>query len=494
MRNPGFPVLAPRPVSLFRLRRETVLNTPSPNGAVSVSDLLARARVAQQGIDGYSQDQVDVLTRAVGWSVVRPQNAEALARQAVQEGRLGNFEDKLSKIRNRVIGVLADMADTPTVGIVEENPQRGLVKIAKPVGVVAALVPVTGPDATPPLKALMALKGRNAIVFAAHPRTQGTTELAVGYMRAACRQVGAPENLIQVIDQPGMARTRELMQAADLIVATGGEAMVKAAYGSGTPAFGVGVGNSVHVVDQSAIAADAAAAISTAKTFDYATSCLADNAVVAHADIFDLLVRELTACGGYRCSRSEKTRLQAAMWPDPSASIPALEIIGRPAAEIAAAASISLPPDRRFLIVDEEGTGAGFPFSGEKLSVVLSLFRYSGGIENAVALVNEITRYQGAGHTCGIHSQRDDNVRALALGTRTGRVLVNQSLNGGAGSPGNGLPYTLSLGCGTWGGNITTENINVRHMLNLTWLCYPVPRREFSEQSVFQSHWERFGK
>ncbi|RYU57195.1 aldehyde dehydrogenase family protein [Methylolobus aquaticus] len=456
--------------------------------------LVGRARTAQAQIEAYRQDEVDALTTAVAWSVVRPDRAEALAQLAVEEGGFGNFADKVVKIRNRIIGTLADMAGLQTVGVVEEVPERGLVKIAKPVGVVAALIPTTGPDATPPLKALLALKGRNAIIVAAHPRTQRTTELAVRYMREACQQVGAPADLIQVIAPPSLGKTQALMRQADLIVATGGEAMVKAAYSSGTPAYGVGVGNAVHVVDETADLDDSAKTIAAAKTFDYATSCLADNALVVEASIYDDLLTRLGALGGYLCGADEKAALGRLMWPDPGAHVPALAVIAKSAPDIARLAGITVPDSTRFLIVEEEGTGPGYPFSGEKLCVVLAVYRYQGAIDRAVERVNAITDYQGRGHTCGIHTRSDKHVDALAFGTRTARVMVNQSLNEGAGSPRNGLPYTLSLSCGTWGRNITTENVNARHFVNLTWVSRSIKPRPISEDALFRSHWERYGR
>ncbi len=464
------------------------------NPAAEIGELVKRARQAQEAIESYSQSEVDALTTAVAWSVIRQDRAEALAKLAVDEGSFGNYADKVTKIRNRVMGTLADIASVRTVGIVEEIPEKGLIKIAKPVGVVAALIPTTGPDATPPLKSLLALKGRNAIIVAAHPRTQRTTALVVQYMREACTQVGAPADLVQVVAEPSLPKTQELMRQADLIVATGGEGMVKAAYSSGTPAYGVGVGNSVHVVDETADLEDAARAIATAKTFDYATSCLADNAVVAAASIYDPLVAALTGNGAYVCNASEKDRLQRIIWPEAGSRIPSVKIIAKPATRIAAMADITIPDGRRLLIVEEDGMGPEHPFSGEKLSVVLALYRYEGGIENAVKLVNAITDYQGRGHTCGIHTRSDEHVMALAYGTKTGRVLVNQNLNEGAGSPRNGLPYTLSLSCGTWGGNITTENVNARHMINLTWVSRPIPARLLNEQSLFRDHWDRYGR
>lgn len=444
-----------------------------------------------EAIADWDQQQVDELVTAVAWSVVRKDNAERLARMAVDEGGFGTFADKITKIHRRVSGLLADMRGMRTVGVVEEDPEKGLVKIAKPVGVVAALIPTTGPDATPPMKAMMALKARNAIVVAPHPRTSRTSELAVEFMRAACAEVGAPEDLVQSLTSPSIGKTTELMERADLIVATGGAAMVKAAYSSGTPAYGVGVGNSVHVVDETADLDDAAATIAAAKTFDLATSCLADNALVVAQSVYDDLLGRLRDAGGHLCTAEEKAKLQAAMWPGTS-HIPALDVIAKPAAKIAELAGFTLPEGTSFLMVEEDGTGPDHPFSGEKLSVVVAVYRYTGEIGAAVALVNAITSYQGLGHTCGIHTRDEAHVDALAMGTRTGRVMVNQNLNEGAGSPRNGLPFTLSLSCGTWGGNITTENVNARHFVNLTWVSRPIAPRTFTDEELYGEHWSRY--
>jgi sulfoacetaldehyde dehydrogenase len=445
-----------------------------------VAAVVDRARAAARAIESYTQEQVDELVTAVAWAVVRKDHAEALARLAVDEGGFGNYADKVAKISKRVTGVLADMTGLRTVGVVEELPAAGLVKIAKPVGVVAALIPTTGPDATPPVKALFALKGRNAIICAPHPRTTGATEAVVGFMRAACEQVGAPPDLVQSLPAPSLAKTQELMRQADLIVATGGAGMVHAAYSSGTPAYGVGVGN-------------AASAIVTAKTFDYATSCLADNALIVHADVYDELLWRLTEAGAHLCDAGQKDALRAVMWPD-GGPVPAVAVVAKSAARIAELAGFEVDQACPMILVEETGAGPDHPFSGEKLSVVLALYRYEGDISGAADLVNAITAYQGLGHTCGIHTSSDPNVEQLALATRTARVLVNQNLNEGAGSPRNGLPFTLSLSCGTWGGNITTENVNARHFVNLTWVSRPIEPKVISEEALFAAHWHAYGR
>ncbi len=271
--------------------------------------------------------------------------------------------------------------------------------------------------------------------------------------------------------------------------------MVRSAYSSGTPAYGVGVGNSVHVVDETADLDDAALMISRGKTFDLATSCLADNSVVAHDSIYDSLVEKMVKNGAYICSDEEKALLQKIMWPVP-APVPSLAVIAKSAEHIAGLAGIKLPPGRTYLVVKETGTGPDHPFSGEKLCVVLTLYKYHGAIGNAVDLTNKITGYQGLGHTCGIHTKNDKHVDALAFGTKTGRVMVNQNMNEGAGGPRNGMPFTLSLSCGTWGRNITTENVNARMFVNLTWVSrlLPTPKAIPTDEALFAEYWAKYGK
>ena len=461
------------------------------NDSDEIIKLIERANRAQQEISSYSQEDVDELVTSIAWNVIK--NKEELARMAVEEGGFGNYEDKVAKIYNRVTGTLADMQSVKTVGVVEDYPEIGISKIAKPVGVIGALIPATGPDATPPVKALGAIKAKNALIVAPHPKTRNSSSRVVEYMRAGCTQVGAPEDLVQVVTSPSIQKTKLLMENVDLIVATGGMGMVKAAYSSGKPAYGVGVGNAVHIVDETADLNDAADMIAKAKTFDYATSCLADNALVVHKDIYQSLVNKLIELGAHLCNEEEKVKLQALMWTDDS-HIPSIDVIAKSAESIASKAQINIQPDKSFLLVEESGVGKDHPFSGEKLSVVLTVYKYTEGIENAADLVNRITNYQGLGHTCGIHSKSEANINYIAHNTKTARVMINQNLNEGAGSPRNGLPYTLSLACGTWGGNITTENINARNYMNLTWVSRPIEPRVLDEEELFASHWDKYGK
>lgn len=274
---------------------------------IMVSELIARARAAQEVAEGYSQERVDELVTAIAWEMVNVDNAKKkIATLAIEESQLGNYEGKYGKLMKKVRGALRDMKDCKSVGVIERVPEKGLIKFAKPVGVIGALVPCTNPEATPVIKAMNALKGRNAIVFAPHPRTKKTNKLIVDIMRATLKKYDAPEDLIVTIEEPSLDLSNELMKQCDLVVATGGSGMVKSAYSSGTPAYGVGAGNAVVIVDETADVKDAAHKIKLSKTFDFATSCSAENSLVIVESVYDALVANLQAEGGHLATAEEK--------------------------------------------------------------------------------------------------------------------------------------------------------------------------------------------
>lgn len=436
-----------------------------------IGELLARSRAAQRAIADYSQQQVDELITAMVWSVAKPGVAEALAQFAVDETQLGNYQGKYLKIANKTRATLFDIIGDKSVGVIEEDRERNIVKIAKPVGVIGALAPCTNPEATPVIKSIFAVKARNAIIIAPHPRSKLTNKRICEHMRAAIAALGAPADLVIAIDEPSLARTNELMMQCDRILATGGAAMVRAAYASGTPALGVGAGNAVIVVDDSADLDAAAQNISLSKTLDLAASCSADNAVVALDNIADALLAKLQAEGGYLCSAEDKRRLQAIIWVDGQINS---KIVAQPAAVLAQMAGIALPDGRRFFIVPESGAGADYPFSGEKMSVVMAFYR-AANIDQATAMTNAIQAYQGQGHSCGIYSTNDDNILHYAEATFTSRVMVNQpQAPSNSGNLWNGMRQTFSLGCGSWGGNGTNNNISWRDLVNITWVSRPL--------------------
>lgn len=447
-----------------------------------VEELIKRARSAQQIADSFSQEKVDELSTAIAWSAVKEENARELARLALEETRMGDYDSKYLKILKKIKGVQRDIKGAKTVGIIEVNTEKGITKIAKPVGVIGAIIPCTNPEVTPVIKAMNAIKGRNAVVFSPHPRSKRTTFRTVQLMRETLRKHNAPEDLLICAENPTKEISNEIMKQCDLVLATGGGAMVKAAYSSGTPAYGAGAGNVVVVVDETADIKDAAHKIMLSKTFDLASGCSCENSLVIQNSIYEQMLDALKIEGGYLANTKEKKRLQDIMWIDGQLNN---DIVAQSAVRIAQMAGINLPEGRKFIAVEEEGVGKDYPFSGEKMSVVLTLYRYQ-DFEEAVRKVNAIQSYRGAGHSCGIHSFNEDHILQLSLATRTSRVMVRQPQNyGNSGDWCNGMPFTVTLGCGTWGGNIVSENIVLKHYLNITWVSSPIEPAIPEDEELF---------
>ena len=439
--------------------------------ALEIQALVARSRKAQAQIEHYTQEQVDELITTMVWSVARPEVAEKIARHTVEETALGNYEGKYLKIFRKTRATLFDIINDKSVGVIEEDKERNLVKIAKPIGVIGALSPTTNPEATPVIKAISAVKGRNSIIVAPHPRAKQTNKMICDYMREALVACGAPADLVLSIDLPALETTAELMKQCDRVLATGGGAMVTAAYSSGTPALGVGVGNAVITVDDTANLDEAAEKIRISKTLDLAASCSSDNSVLAFDSVYDELLEKLQAQGGYIVSEDEKSKLQDVMWENGHLST---RIVAQAADVLAGMAGFEMPEGKTFIIVPETGAGADYPFSGEKLSVVMAFYRVS-DIDDAIATVNAIQAYQGQGHSCGIYSYNDEHIMKYAMNTKTSRVMVNQpQAASNSGNLWNGMRQTFSLGCGSWGGNSTNNNITWRDLINETWVSKPL--------------------
>jgi sulfoacetaldehyde dehydrogenase len=450
-----------------------------------VTAMMARARAAQEQIANYTQEQVDDLIRAMVWAVAREDRSEEIAKFTVEETQLGNYEGKYLKIHRKTRATLMDIIDDKSVGVIEEDLERNIVKIAKPVGVIGALSPSTNPEATPVIKAISAVKGRNAIIVAPHPRAKLTNKKICDYMREAIVALGGPADLVQSIDVPSLDRTNELMKQCDRILATGGGAMVSAAYSSGTPALGVGVGNAVITVDDTADLDEAAEKIRISKTLDLAASCSSDNSVLVFESVYDEFLAKLKHEGGYVIEGEDKQKLQAVLWEDGHLNA---GIVAQPAVNITGQAGIDLPEGKQFLIVPETGAGPDYPFSGEKLTVTMAFYKVK-DIEEAIDLTNRIQAYQGQGHSCGIYSYNDDNIMKLAAATRTSRVMVNQPQSASnSGNLWNGMRQTFSLGCGSWGGNSLNHNITWRDLINETWVSKPL-----AETKVIPSDEELFG-
>ncbi len=461
--------------------------------AAQITTQIAGARVAMATLKGASQARVDEAVTALAWAIHKPEHARELAELAVAGTGLGNVPDKITKNTRKTFGALRDLLRAKTVGIIEQDPARGLVKYAKPVGVVAAVCPSTNPAATPANKAMMALKGANAVIVAPSPAGHPTSARYVELARAELEKAGFTPDLIQILAAPiDKPATSTLMNLADLVVVTGSQNNVKRAYSSGTPAIGVGAGNVPVIVDETADLDDAADKIMRSKVFDNATSCSSENAVILLDEVYEAALAALGRAGGYLATGDARSRVIDTLWQDGHLN---RNIIAKDMPVLADA--FDLGPDAaaaRFLMVEETGIGDDYPLSGEKLSLVLAVFR-ARDFEHAKQLVHDILAHQGMGHSCGIHTTRPERARALAEDLDVVRVLVNQAHTfGNGGSFDNGLPFTLSMGCGTWAGNSISENLNYRHFINITHLVTTIPEDRPAEEALFGPYWAKYGK
>jgi len=459
----------------------------------TVDGRIRRARAAMDAFRDSDQARVDEAVTAIAWSLYKPEHAEALARMAVEDSGIGNAPDKVIKNQRKTFGTLRDLMRARSVGIIEELPELGLVKYAKPVGVVGAVTPSTNPAATPVNKAMMAVKGRNAVIVAPSPLAYVTTSRAVELMRDALAGVDAPRDLVQILPEPVTRRsTTALMEACDLSVVTGSQNNVRSAYRSGKPAIGVGAGNVPVVIDSTADLRQAAAGILASKTFDNATSCSSENSLVILDDVYDRTLDALREAGAYVVDKQEKRAIREALWVDGRLN---REMIAQDADVLARRAGLGgqAAKARLFLVEDELPAEAG-SFADEKLSLVLTVYR-AGGIREAIETVRAVLEVRGLGHSCGIYTASTENARLLATELDVVRVLVNQAhAIGNGGSFTNGLPFTLTMGCGTWAANSISENLNYRHFINLTHLSTTIAEDRPTEEALFGDHWRRHGK
>ncbi|MBZ0262502.1 MAG: aldehyde dehydrogenase family protein [Hyphomicrobiales bacterium] len=467
--------------------------TPSAGARRSVSLLIARAKAAQAQFASVDQARADEAVTALAWSLYKPENARELAEMAVADTGLGNVPDKIMKKQRKTFGTLRDLMRVKSVGVIENDNARGIVKYAKPVGVVAAITPSTNPGATPVNKAMMALKCRNAIIIAAAPAARRATARAVELMRVELAKIGLPEDLVQALPPPASKeQTDALMAAVDLVVATGSQDNVRRAYRSGTPAIGVGVGNVPVVIDETANLEDAAQKICRSKTFDYATSCSSENSLIIVDSVYDAALAALEQSGGYLASAAERARIVGNLWHGDRLN---RKLLARDAQTLAHhcgltdAASCS-----KFIMIEETGVGHNYPLSGEKLSLFLTVYRVA-DFTDAVACVRSILDYQGRGHSCGLHTTDMSRARHLAQSVDVVRVLINQAHTfGNGGGFDNGLNFTLSMGCGTWGGNSISENLSYKHFLNITHLVTTIAPDMPREEDLFGSYWAKYGR
>lgn len=458
-----------------------------------VSRLIARARRAQAVFEQWTQTQVDAAVDAAAWAILEPRRNRELAELAVRDTGIGVVEDKFNKNQRKTLGLLDDLKGRRTVGIIADDPLSGITEIARPVGVVAAITPSTNPGATPVNNIINALKGRNAIILAPSPKGASTCRRLLDFVHAELRKVGAPEDLVQQLPAPGSkSLVRELMRQADLVVATGSQANVRAAYASGTPALGVGAGNVAVIVTAAVDPRLAAERIAASKTFDNATSCSSENSLVVIEAAWPALRQALQGQGGVLLEAAAQTQLASLF----AGGKPAPAAVARSAPEIAVLAGLTggVYANARFLLVEELGVGPDYPFSGEKLSPVLAVYRVP-DFAAAVQQVKALYDYQGKGHSVGIQGGSAEEIRRLGEELAVCRVIVDQAhCFAVGGSFDNGLPFSLSMGCGTWGGNGFSDNLNYRHFLNITRIVRPIPARQPTVEALLGDYWRRYGQ
>lgn len=455
----------------------------TPEQLQMLEELVARARRVQPVIEGYTQERVDRMCRAVAWAAGNPEDFQRLCWMGVDESGAGDRDGRYGK-RHKILGVLRDALRQRSVGIVEINPEKGLVRYAKPAGLITSLIPMTNPELTPIVTAIYALKARDVVIFSPHPRTKKTTFEVVRLMREALKALGEPEDFLQCVENPNMATVDQIIRMGDLIMATGGPAMTKAAHSSGKPAYCSGAGNATMIFDETTDVAIAARNTRISKTSDFGSGCSADGNLIIYGGIYDRMVKALQAEGGYLASDEEREKLKKAMWDDEGHRI--VDTVAVSPQKLARAAGFEIPEDRRFVMVIGDGIGKEHKFSGEKLTTLLALYRYEGEFENALAMMDKIYQVGGRGHSCGIYSHDDDHIHRLALRAPVTRIMVRQPQSkANAGSAENGMPMTSSMGCGIWGGNMVSENIALKHYMQSTWVARPILKDQPDESVLF---------
>ena len=461
---------------------------------ISMETIIEQAKSAQTEFEKAEQEVVDELITGLAWALINPETNLSLSNQAVKDTGLGNSADKFNKNYRKTLGLLRDLKNTPSVGVIKEIPQKGLVEIARPVGIIGALTPSTNPIATPLNNTLNAIKGRNAIILAPSPKGEAVCELIVEILQRVLVQLGHPKYLIQKIPSPvSKDLTNKLMEFVDMVVVTGSQKNVSSAYRSGTPAIGVGAGNVAVIIDETAEMTPTAKKIVTSKTFDNATSCSSENSLVIVDEVYENALKALQEEGGVLLDRIETQELRDNLWIQGKLNP---HLIAKSACDIAKLVGLQRPEMKqaKMLMVEENGTGHEHPFSGEKLSPVLTLYR-ADNFETACQRIIELYEFQGKGHSVGIHSKNEKRPLEMGLKLPACRVIVNQPhCLATGGSFGNGMPFSLSMGCGTWGKNSISDNLNYRHFLNIVRVVHPLNPIEPSEEEIFGDFWKKHGR
>lgn len=434
---------------------------------LSIEEKVAAARKAMEEIEGYSQEQVDKMLYVMSKTIF--DHAEELAKEAVDETGLGNVSHKIGKNQNMATNIFAHLKGQKSVGVIHRNEAEGLIEIAHPVGVIGSVTPTTNPTITPLGNGLMALKGKNAMIVSPHPRAKKTTTHTIEMMRNALASVGAPKDLLQVIEEPTLDLSQKLMSHSDVVIATGGPGLVKAAYSSGRPAYGVGPGN-VQVILDDDFDVDVAAELTViGRSFDNGIVCACQQSLIYPKSKEALVFESLRKQGAFVSdNEKEVTAIRETIFPE---GVTNPELIGLSAAQIASAAGIEVPDETPILAVKVETSGKDEFLCKEKMSPVLVLISYQEFDEGVKHARNNLL-VEGAGHSAGIFSMNDAHILAVGEKLPVSRVVVNQPSIDAGGSPENGLNPTVSLGCGSWGNNIISENLTFKHLINISRIAY----------------------
>ena len=457
-----------------------------------IQEKYLRAKKAFEQIEHWPQNKVDEMVAAVAWEWQKDETARDLVSIAMKEAGMGVYEDKVAKHIGKVRGAMWDMKGVKTCGVVEENPLRRTRKVAKPIGVIANIVPSTNPTATPSFLGLCLLKTRNAMIVSPHPRTRSSSFKTIEYGRRALKKIGAPEDLLLCIKHPNHEKTSMLMSACDFVVATGGAGLKKVVYAAGTPAHTVGAGNVVSIIDETVDIDQVADMLVKSKVFDNSSGCSMENAVALHESIFSKMIDALKVRGAHMCSFDEREKLRKTMWPNGQIN---RDVVARSAIDIASLAKINVPSNTRILMVIGQKIGHEDRFSGEKISPVLTIWKWN-DFDEILERLKEILKFSGEGHSASIHTKRDERILALAMRTNVGRIGCNMphafTNSGGWNS---GQPFTVTLGGGSWAGNMTSDNINWRHFLNYTIIAEPIKDPHVpTDEELFGDFFDKWGK
>ena len=431
----------------------------------SINDLVERARIAQAKYESFTQQQVDAVVRDIGKFVY--DNAESLAKMAVEETEMGSYEDKILKNKGKARVIWNNLKDKKSRGVIGEDNETNLVFVAKPMGVVAAVTPVTNPIVTPMCNGMFALKTGNAVIFASHPKAQKCAEYLTSEFMKIVKSHEGPDDLIQVVTNGSVEKTQKLMQSADVVVATGGGAMVKSAYSSGKPSFGVGAGNVPVIIDRNINLKEAVEKIVDGASFDHGIICSHEQFVLAPEENFDQTIELFTNTGKvwFTDDKLQIQKLREVVFLDGYLN---KDVVGKSASDVGKMAGIDVPDSAKLILLPADGSGTEDVLAKEKLCPVIAIVPYS-TFENAVAMAKANLLVEGAGHSAALHSNDDENIKMAGLELPISRLVVNQpSSTTAGGSLTNGFAPTTTLGCGSWGGNSISENLDYKHLMNVS--------------------------